>query len=306
MKIDIDWFVPYANAQEYNCARGCASCSSAQRKDHPAFHIDEDYYKKLSTFIEENSIEYKSISLNCCGDFLENFAHFQSLLKILHQYKILKKWTKILAYTSVESLKIGSNYLGLLEKFNWVLEFQIGIPYRLSDNPVNIDAFLQMELSSFPNIHYHIVLQQSHWVVPSEEAKNILIRNVKNLAQSYPITLAESEGQHLAQTEIEAWSFLNNGLQSCPFATDEYMKVDKENMVLYMFDISDDWLRPHGPGCEKNPHLMIWSLDDDIGTIHEWAKKLQGALKKLNNAYSTARWYSDICNFCRNNIHSFR
>ena len=312
MKVTLDGFVPYATSQSYKCARGCTGCSSAQRKDEPDINIDKDFYDVLQSFLSKHQISYESISLNCCGDFLLNFPIFLKMIRVLSQKNIIRKWTKILVYTSANSLSSRWDFLSLLAKFDHLISFQVGIPLDLSIPTISLYAQLDYIQSSgklsekHSNITSHIVLQRSSAIDMTDWDKDSLLKRIKHIIHDIPMTWAESEGILLTEKEIVSSLFLTWNIRACPFIENKsWIRTDQDIFDFYMLDISDQWLRPHGPGCEKNPALYFGTMNDSIHDLSIWANNLQEALKKMSIAYTQSHTEESICNFCRKHVGSF-
>ncbi len=311
MKVNFDGFVPYASSQGYSCARGCSGCSSSQRKDSPELILDEVFYDTLYAFIQKNDITYDSISFNCCGNFLENFSDFFRLLRMLSDKKFLKKWIKILCYSDGDSLWKYSSKIKFLSRFKELITFQIGISLILSWDIESVHEQVskihaaKLWFSGDLNIQTHIVIQRWNMDSITTDTMDSIGSAIDSLAQDFPMTWAESEGILLPVSEIKKWLFTGSWLSSCPFVDKNWIEVDNQNFSFYMLDISLAWLRPHWPGCENNPHLLIGTLQDDIESLSAWANRLKEALKKMNFDYNQSHTDRDICKFCRKNIQNF-
>lgn len=310
MKINLDGFVPYGDSQSYKCARGCSGCTSSKRKDVPALRVDMNFYWLLEKFIEYNHITYESISFNFCWDFLYNYNDFLNSIRFLSQKNILKKWLKILCYTNQNSIWIHQNKIHALRHFQSIFHFQIGIPLLLDENLDSIDKQIQ-SIRTFENkinhsnTSIHIVIQRS-FVSFSESIRRSLFEKIHPLLVDFKLTWAESEGIYMDESALRNWLFLPPLLSQCPFVENDWINVENDEFYFYMLDISNQGIRPHGPGCEKNPHLYIGTVNDSAIDLKNNANKLKIALQKMNNEYDKTQTIGrDICSFCRKNIQLF-
>ena len=234
------------------------------------------------------------------------------MIRVLSQKNIIRKWIKILVYTSATTLLSRWYLLSLLAKFDHLIYFQVGIPLDLSIPTISLYAQLDYIQSSWKlsekhfNITSHIVLQRSSTIDMTDWEKDSLLKRIKHIIHDIPMTWAESEGILLTEKEIVSSLFLTWNIRVCPFIENKsWIHTDQDIFDFYMLDISDQWLRPHGPGCEKNPALYFGTINDSIHNLSIWANNLQEALKKMSIAYTQSHTEESICNFCRKYVGSF-
>jgi len=308
MKIVFDGFVPYPHSQNYKCSRGCSWCSSSERMDIPVGKLDTTFYEHLWTFLEKNNVEYSSISLNFCWDFLLRSSFFLESLRVLIKYNILRAGIKILLYTNAISVEKLPKNLKILEKFQWYLTFQIGLSLHFSGDEASLSRQLDTLkgvipiLLSYHHVQAHIVIQRSATIEHLSEQNQ---KKLEDICRHFPSTLAENEGVYISYDLLVQSLSWPIGIQKCPYLEPSNINITEDNFSFYMLDISHEWMRPHGPWCEKNKNLFIGNLSQDISELRGWAQKLVWALKKMQNDYDNWSKQVSLCQFCRKHIGTY-